>query len=330
MSPNVLRRWAPWCVVIVGVVIQSCGSPPASPPRLELIAHRGAHPYYYGEENIDRYTGCSAVLMKAPQPAYIENTIPAVAAAFRFGATMVEIDVHKTADNHLIVFHDGMLECRTDGRGSPADHTLSQVRQLDAGYGYSADGGKTFPFRGQGVGLIPTLGEMLDAFPQGRFLIDPKNQTPAATELLIEVLARYSSEQRSRLVYWGGESQYRLLRQHFPEIQKLATGREMRQCADAAKRRLMIGSLPTPCSNQGLILPANRLRRWYVRAAIGWPDRFLKKVSRAESFLYMDTDAAEEALALSRLPISGILTDRIEMVGPLLASRLRARHHNPP
>lgn len=314
------------CGVLAAVLLQGCGSQPTYPSRFELIAHRGAHPYYYGEGNIDRYTGCSATLMKTPEPAYIENTIPAVAAAFRFGATMVEIDVHRTADNELIVFHDAMLECRTDGRGSPGHYTLGQIRQLDAGYGYTADGGKTFPFRGNGVGLIPTLSEMLDAFPHERFLIDPKEQTSAATQVLIEVLARYSPEQRSRLVYWGGEAQYRILRDRLPELQRLATGREMMRCAKAASRRLLIGRLPEACSNQNLILPAERLRPWFVRAGVGWPNRFLKKVNRANSFLYIDTDSAEEAVVISELPIAGILTDRIEVIGPLLAPRLRARN----
>ena len=322
----IVRRRLTSCGVLAAVLLQGCGSRPAYPPRFELIAHRGAHPYYYGEENIDRYTGCSATLMKRAEPAYIENTIPAVAAAFHFGATMVEIDVLRTRDDEIIVFHDAMLECRTDGRGSPRDHTLSQIRQLDAGYGYTADGGRTFPFRGKGVGLIPTLGEMLDAFPHERFLIDAKDQTSAATAALISVLVRYPPEQRSRLVYWGGESQYRVLKQHFPELQKLATRREMMRCGRAASRRLLIGMLPETCRNQNLILPAERLRPWYVRAGMGWPDRFLKKVDRANSFLYMATDSAEEALEFTQLPVAGVLTDRIEVIGPRLAARLRARN----
>ena len=39
------------------------------------------------------------------------------------------------------------------------------LKSLDAGYGYSADGGRTFPFRGKGVGAIPTLAEAVRALP---------------------------------------------------------------------------------------------------------------------------------------------------------------------
>ena len=35
--------------------------------------------------------------------------------------------------------------------------SMSYLRTLDIGYGHTADGGKTFPFRGKGVGLMPSL-----------------------------------------------------------------------------------------------------------------------------------------------------------------------------
>jgi glycerophosphoryl diester phosphodiesterase len=45
-------------------------------------------------------------------------------------------------------------------------------RAIDIGHGYTADGGATFPFRGKGVGLMPSLSEMLAAFPGRAFLIN--------------------------------------------------------------------------------------------------------------------------------------------------------------
>jgi hypothetical protein len=75
-----------------------------------------------------------------------------------------EIAVHPTADGHFVVFHDWTLECRTDGYGVTRQHTLTELKALDAGYGYTADGGKTFPIRGKGVGLIPSLDEVFAAF----------------------------------------------------------------------------------------------------------------------------------------------------------------------
>ncbi len=44
-----------------------------------------------------------------------------------------------------------------------------ELQALDIGYGYTADGGKTFPFRGKGINLMPTLDEVLNHFPDRSF-----------------------------------------------------------------------------------------------------------------------------------------------------------------
>jgi glycerophosphoryl diester phosphodiesterase len=44
---------------------------------------------------------------------------------------------------------------------------MTSLKKLDIGYGYTADGGKTYPFRGKAIGLMPTLTEVLQAFPDG-------------------------------------------------------------------------------------------------------------------------------------------------------------------
>lgn len=90
----------------------------------------------------------------------------------------MEFDVHPTKDGQFAVFHDWTLECRTDVEGVTRDHTMEELKQLDIGYGYTADGGKTYPFRGKGVGLMPTLDEVLVAFPKQSFLIHIKSDDP--------------------------------------------------------------------------------------------------------------------------------------------------------
>ena len=60
-------------------------------------------------------------------------------------------------DGQLSVFHDYDLSMRTNGAGNISDYTMAELKQLDIGYGYTADGGKTFPFRGKGIGLMPEL-----------------------------------------------------------------------------------------------------------------------------------------------------------------------------
>lgn len=294
------------------------GQPAATVTRsqaLEVIAHRGVHPFYYGEHVIDRQAGCSATLLRESDPAFIENTLPSMAAAFAAGATMIEIDVQRTRDGQLVVFHDAGLACRTNGRGHSEDSTLNDLKALDAGYGYTSDG-KSFPLRGRGIGLIPSLREVLDRFPNGHFIFDDK---AGNARLIGDLLSSYSPDKQRNVVYWGDRQNYAVVQAKAPAIGgRLMTLEEMMACRTALVRRGGLGSLPGACRTGVMIIPADKLRSWYARIALGWPSRFLGKVSAAGCHIFIATDASAEAVALSRLPIDGIMTDRIQLVGPLL------------
>ena len=108
---------------------------PGSP--LRVIGHRGAAAF-------------------AP-----ENTLPSFEHAVRVGADAVELDLHRSADGRLMVIHDPSLERLTEGTGPVEERTLDELRAFDAGYRFTTDHGKTFPFRGTGVD-IPTLEEVLE------------------------------------------------------------------------------------------------------------------------------------------------------------------------
>lgn len=81
-----------------------------------------------------------------------ENTLAAAHAAFAAGFSHVEIDVHVTSDGELVVFHDPHLDRVTNGTGAVCDHTLAELRALDAGGWFSKH------FVGE---KIPTLDEIL-------------------------------------------------------------------------------------------------------------------------------------------------------------------------
>lgn len=106
-----------------------------------------------------------------------ENTLPSFEAALDLGAEGFELDVHRTSDGEIVVFHDDTLERTTDGRGAIRDKTLEDLRRLDAGYRFSPDGGRTFPFRGAGI-TIPTLREILAAFPDVPVIVEVKQVAP--------------------------------------------------------------------------------------------------------------------------------------------------------
>ena len=162
-------------------------TPPLSEGPPSFIAHRGVH-HTYHRIDLERDT-CTANRIDPPTHDLIENTLPSMEAAFEAGASIVEIDIHLTPDGEFAVFHDWTLDCRTEAQGQTNKTAMTLLRTLDAGYGYTADGGGTFPLRGKGAGMIKSLTEVLDAFPEGRFLINFKSRRPVEGQVLAELLA---------------------------------------------------------------------------------------------------------------------------------------------
>ncbi len=132
-------------------------------PKPRLFAHRGAS----GE---------------AP-----ENTMVAFRRAVDVGVSYAEFDVHATRDGQVVVIHDETLERTTNGKGKLQEYTLAELQQLDAGYWFSADGSRQFPFRAAGV-RISTLAEVLRGFPELRFTVEIKQTEPPIEELVIAVV----------------------------------------------------------------------------------------------------------------------------------------------
>lgn len=123
-----------------------------------------------------------------------ENTLPAfLNGAGRWGADMLELDVQASADGRCMVIHDALVDRTTDGTGPVAEMTFAELRELDAGYRFTADGGATFPFRGQSV-RIPTIEEVLDALPAIRITVEVK--AGAAQAPLFEAIRRFNARDR--------------------------------------------------------------------------------------------------------------------------------------
>jgi len=109
------------------------------------------------------------------------------------GADAIELDVHLTADGHAVVMHDATLDRTTSGAGPLAALTLAQLRALDAGARFTPDAGRTYPYVGRGI-RVPTLGEVLDAFPGVPTVIEVK--TPRASEEVKRVILAHGAERR--------------------------------------------------------------------------------------------------------------------------------------
>jgi glycerophosphoryl diester phosphodiesterase len=139
------------------------------------------------------------------------NTMYAFRRAVRAGADMLELDIGVTRDGKVVVMHDTTVNRTTNGRGTVASKTLEQIKRLDAGYWF-APRAKTdhyrhglprraYPFRGEGL-EVPTLAQVLKAFPRTPINIEIKGRTPAEeTEEYVrnaEVLARLLRKTKRR------------------------------------------------------------------------------------------------------------------------------------
>jgi glycerophosphoryl diester phosphodiesterase len=285
---------------------------PGKRPRIdgfEVLAHRGVHP---GLIVVDRDT-CTADLARSVEHPYLENTLDSIAAAFESGATRVEIDIHDTSDGHIVVFHDWTLDCKTNGTGVTREQPLAYLKSLDVGHGYSADGGITFPLRGTAIGAMPTLEEVLDRFPDRRFLLDHKSRSLTTVAVLANVLRKYPDERLRNLNYWG--VRFEELRSLVPAIDTHVLARDdTTRCAADYAKTLGLGELPASCAGKTVMFPI-----WALKYVWGFPDRFMQKMIAAGSRLIVtEVDTYEDVARVIELPIHGVMTDRIEVVGPLL------------
>lgn len=110
-----------------------------------------------------------------------ENTVVSIERAIRGGAQAIEIDVHVSAEGQLVTIHDDTVDRTTDGTGPIGSMTLDEIRRLDAGYRFTPDRGRSFPYREAGV-RIPTLDEAAAAAVRLPMIIEVK--TRAAGEAL--------------------------------------------------------------------------------------------------------------------------------------------------
>lgn len=124
-----------------------------------------------------------------------ENTLPAFLRAIELGADIIELDLRMTKDGHVVVIHDSSVDRVSNGQGLVAELTLAQIKALDAAYAFTLDGGKTFPFRGQGI-TVPTLEEVLLALPEQLLMLEVKVGSHRMIRQVIASLRRLKAIER--------------------------------------------------------------------------------------------------------------------------------------
>lgn len=284
-----------------------------------LLAHRGLA-QTYTMEGITNDT-CTAQRIYEPEHPYLENTISSMEAAFEAGADIVEFDVHITKDDQFAIFHDWTLGCRTNVEGVTRDYSMAELKKIDIGYGYTADDGATYPFRGKGVGLMPSLTEVLGRFPDKPFLIDVKSNDPMEGELLARYLSELPKQQQDLLAVYGGDEPIAALKKRLPDMRVMSKA-TMKNCLIPYLAVGWTGYVPAACEHTELHIP-DKIAPWLW----GWSDKFLKRMEKADTrVIVVGGDGSDFSSGfdtpedIKRLPSNysgGIWTNRIDRIAPL-------------
>ena len=261
-----------------------------SGPKPRIVGHRGAA----GE---------------AP-----ENTLPSFQRARADGAGWVELDVRASADGEVVILHDETVDRTTDGHGPVGGRSLKELKRLDAGYRFTNDGGRSYPYRGKKI-EIPTLAELFSLLPDVRAIVEIKQADPPIVEKVIE-LARAAGKEHDVLLATEEDGIMRDIRARRGAKEPIATGFSYDEVA-AFMEWLAGGSagnyvpegramqVPSEYAGVTLVSPATLA----AAHALG-----------LEIFVWTVNEPAEMARLLD-LGVDGIITDYPERLRALLAGR---------
>jgi glycerophosphoryl diester phosphodiesterase len=275
------------------------------------------------------------------------DTMYAFRKALRAGADMLELDIGVTRDDKVIVMHDTTVDGKTNGRGTVASKTLRQIRRLDAAYWfapraanhYSHDlARRAYRFRGVATGRkapprgftakdfrVPTLAEVLRAFPRTAINIEIKGRTPAeeTAEYVknAEVLAALlkNTKRRNLIVVSFRQAAVDRFHELVPQLD-LAPG------IDGAANWLLSGGSPGP----GVV--AFQVPITFTTGGTTLPVTTAENVARAhrEGYAWQnwfsndDRDAPATWRSLIDVCVDGTMTSR-----PVAYERVLRRHPRP-
>jgi glycerophosphoryl diester phosphodiesterase len=251
-------------------VINASWIAPRSQKPLVLVAHCGLA-QQFDRAGVGRDT-CTATRIRPSEHDFIENTLRSMSNARHFGADAIELDVHPTKDGQMVVFHDWTLDCRTDGKGPVRQKTLAELKKLDVGYGYTSDGGRTYPLRGKGVGGMPSVEEALRETPRMRLFFNFKSKDPGDADTLVAAFRRAGIEIDGKYVFYGHPAVTGRMKQLVPGASTFWK-EGMKTCLTDYVKWGWTSFVPETCRNTVVAVPLN-----YQWAIWGWPKRFIARM----------------------------------------------------
>ena len=243
-----------------------------------------------------------AVLAFAHRGGAYHPEIEGLEHAVSLGYDYLETDVHVTRDGVLLAFHDRVLDRVTNRRGKIADLTHAEVAEALIG----------------GRERVPSLAELMDAFPEARFNVDLKSDGAVAA------LAGFVDDRAA----WD----------------RLLVGSFSRRRLNAF-RRLTDGRVPTsahPAEGVAVrLLPSGRLADRLTRgrvAALQIPHRraawvvctpgLVRRAHAVGKHVHVWTiDDPDEMRELLDRGVDGLMTDRTDILRTVLVERGRWSQH---
>lgn len=223
-----------------------------------------------------------------------ENSLAAFADAVDLGYSYVETDVHCTSDGVLLAFHDSRLDRVTDATGAVADQPWRTVQQA----------------RIAGREPIPTLDQILDAWPDLRLNIDCKSA--AAAGPLAAAIERHAAHDRVCIASFSDRRRRAVLRGLDRPVvssagSSVVTAAVLAQVAPSPLRKSL--SRNALRGVQCVQVPVRHGRVTVV------DERFIDSVHAAGAQVHVWTiNESDEMRRLVDLGVDGIITDRADLL----------------
>jgi glycerophosphoryl diester phosphodiesterase len=225
----------------------------------------------------------------------VENTLPAFAAALELGAHYLETDVHGSKDGIAVVSHDPDLSRLAGESGLVSERTLAELQRIPLG-----------------PATIPSLAEVLDAFPEARFNIDIKSAdaVPGAIDAI-----RATGAQQRVLVTSFSDRRRRAVVSALPGVATSASAGSFLRALVAGKAGVT-GLLRSALAGVDAVQVPERVLSLAVTT-----ERFVGRLHAAgvEIHVWTINDPADMERLLD-LGVDGLVTDRTDLAMRVLGT----------
>ncbi|WP_349410249.1 glycerophosphodiester phosphodiesterase [Pseudalkalibacillus sp. SCS-8] len=122
-----------------------------------------------------------------------EHTLASYSLGEEMNADYIELDLQMTKDGELIAMHDETLDRTTNGEGLVKDHTLEEIKQLDAGSWFNEKYPEFAKKEYENL-KVPTLDEVLSKYgKEANYYIETKSPEvyPGMEEKLLATLEKH-------------------------------------------------------------------------------------------------------------------------------------------